>query len=143
MAFTYDPTLPTARDRIRHATGDTVAPGLRPDETIDALLAQMTEPEATATIAEGLASEFALKPTSINIPGGPAVSYSDRVKQLYALARQLREDVQATAVQQALYSIRPVRYDADTDTLTSEYGRPHPDVYYPGIDPWSTDAERS
>lgn len=136
MSFSYDPELATALDRIRHLVGDTVAPGLRSDETIEALLLQMTEAEATATVAESLASEFALQPTSVSIPGGPSVSYSDRVKQLFELAKKIRGDITSSAVQQALYTLRPTRYDDDPEYLHSEYGRPHPDIYYPSPDPW-------
>ena len=91
MAWSYDPALPTARDRARLAIGDTDgANQLRQDETIDALVAAHGEAEATARLAEGLATQFGRQPGSVAIPGGPTVSWGDRVRAWTALAGAMR-----------------------------------------------------
>lgn len=80
--FTYDATLPTARDRMRHTLGDTdpLTP-LRYDETYDALLSFYgDEATATAKLARSLATQFGRNPTSVSVPGGPSVSFGDRVR---------------------------------------------------------------
>lgn len=93
--FTYDSSLPTPRDRMRHMIGDTDAKNpLRFDESYDAMLAFWeNETLATAKIARALASEFAQKFSTVNIQGGPSVSYSDRVKTWLALADKLEAAV--------------------------------------------------
>lgn len=78
--FTYDSSLPQARDRIRHTLGDTdPATPLRYDETYDALLALYDEPTATAKLARSLANQFGRLASSVSVPGGPSVSF-ERVK---------------------------------------------------------------
>jgi hypothetical protein len=42
VAFTFDESLSDARSRVRSDVGDTVSPGLLPDATYDAVLAQTT-----------------------------------------------------------------------------------------------------
>jgi hypothetical protein len=141
MAFTFDSTLPTAKDRMRHLLGDTTSPGLRQDETYLALLSQMTEAEATATMAESIAAEYAQQPDSVSLPGGLSVSWRERVGTLFDLAARIRADVSASAVQQALITVKTHRQD-DTAYLVSEYGRPHPDDFYPSPDPWFSRGDR-
>jgi len=94
-AFTYDSSLPTARDRMRSTVGDTDATQpLRYDETYDELLSYYgDESVATAKLARSLASQFARQPVSVSIPGGPSVSYSDRVKTLLDTAKQIETAV--------------------------------------------------
>lgn len=93
--FTYDSALPTARDRIRHTLGDTdPTKPLRYDETYDAaLLYYADETLATAKIARALATQFGRNPTSVSVPGGPSVSYGDRVRTWLDTAKQLEEAV--------------------------------------------------
>lgn len=90
MAFTFDPTLPTAVDRLRRALGDTTAPGLRTNEEVAATLARYPdEALALAVLAEGLAVEFAQKPDSIS-DEGTTVTWRDRVKTWLAIASGAR-----------------------------------------------------
>lgn len=90
MAFTYSPQLLTARDRVRHAVGDTdPAAPLREDATIDAFLVIAGEDGAVAALAEGLAAEFARKPDSIGSDGS-SISWRERVKTWLAVAQQAR-----------------------------------------------------
>lgn len=89
MAFSFDLTLPAPRDRMRLMLGDTVAPGLRQNETYDQMLIAFGEAEATARLAEGLAAQYAQKPTSLSDDTG-SMSWSDRVKTWLELATRLR-----------------------------------------------------
>jgi len=83
---TYDPTLATARDRLRFALGDTnVAAPLEADTTYDAAIAWHGETGAMRAMAEGLASRFAQKPDRIS-DGDFSVSWGERVKAWRALA---------------------------------------------------------
>lgn len=96
--FTYDSALPTPRDRMRHTLGDTdPTKPLRYDETYDAALAYYAdEALATAKIGRALATQFGRNPTSVSVPGGPSVSYSDRVKTWLDTAKQLEDAVAST-----------------------------------------------
>lgn len=94
MAATFDETLPTAKDRLRRAVGDTAVPdgALRQDEEIFSVLALYPdEAVAQAAIAEGLAVEFAQKPDSFSESGGVSVRWGERVKTWLALAATLRK----------------------------------------------------
>lgn len=88
--FTYDPRLISPVDRIRFAVGDTdpTAP-LRQDESIDALVVLHGETVATAKVARSIASEFARQPSNLTIPGGPGISYAQRVTSLQDLAKSI------------------------------------------------------
>jgi hypothetical protein len=89
MGWTYVNTLATARDRVRHAIGDTDAGNqLRQDETILALIDQLGETGAIAALAEGLASQFAQEPTSFS-SDGLSVSFGERVRTWTALAARI------------------------------------------------------
>jgi hypothetical protein len=90
MAFSFDLTLPSTRDRIRLMLGDTVAPGLRQDETIDQMLIAFGEAEATARLAEGLAAQYAQRVDSFHSSTGMSVSWRDRVSTWLELAKRLR-----------------------------------------------------
>jgi hypothetical protein len=93
VAFTYDSSLPTARDRIRFAVWDTdTANQLRSDETIDAMIAEFGETAATAKIARSLANQFAQMPSSVTIPNGPSVTWGERVRAWLALAQAIEAD---------------------------------------------------
>jgi hypothetical protein len=94
--FTYDETLPSPKDRIRLSLGDT--DGLDPllsDETILSALDQyaglgdLAEPATTAFLARSLAARFGRIPSSMTIPGGPSLTYGDRVKSWLELASKL------------------------------------------------------
>lgn len=89
MAFSFDLALPSAKDRIRLMLGDTVAPGLRQDETIDQMIVAHGEAEATARLAEGLAAEYGQKPDSVGL-SGDTYSWRERVKTWLELARRMR-----------------------------------------------------
>lgn len=123
--FTYDSSLPTARDRMRAAVGDTDASNpLRYDETYDELLTYY-EDEATATakLARSLASQFARMPSSVSIPGGPSVSYGDRVRTLLDTAKSIEAAV-STIRGTSYRSMTVSRPGMDSDAI-SEYRRPY------------------
>jgi len=123
VSNSYDPLLPTARDRVRSQIGDTGAGGwLLADETIDAYLAVYPESTATAKIARSLASQFARLPTSVAIPGGPSISWSARVGAWQQLAASIEGALGGAAG--SLTSLTLSRPGMDLDS-TSEY-RPDP-----------------
>lgn len=116
--FSYSELLTSPIDRVRHALGDTVEPGLRSDETYNHLLTSMTEADVVQTVAAGLVAEFSLLPDSISIPGGPSVSFRTRLDLWKTLASG-----QATAITggstSGISSTTPER--AGFDYLTTEY----------------------
>lgn len=90
MAFTFDASLPTARDRIRLRLGDDVDAGHQlEDETIDAVLSRHDEKEGTAVLAEVLAAKFSRKASEWT-DGDAKESFTRRADQLYQLAKQIR-----------------------------------------------------
>jgi hypothetical protein len=90
MAFTFDENLPTAKDRIRLQLGDTsTADQLYPDETYLAYLERYDEPTTTALLARSLAAKFGRMPTSMSVPDGPSVSWSQRVSAWSDLAKSI------------------------------------------------------
>lgn len=93
--MSYDPTLPTPRDRVRFTLADTAEPPLRTDVEYDALITLYGETEATVRMAESLASEYAQNPSSVNV-GGVAVSYSTLVQNWQAIAKKYGEGLAAT-----------------------------------------------
>ena len=126
MAATYDPSLPTARDRMRQVLGDTdVDPdsdALLPDETYDARLEEHGETLATAILAESLAARYGQEPDAVSVGGQVQVSWRDRCRTWLELAKRLRS-VAASAVTAAsatLGSTRPRRPGEDEHT---EYWR--------------------
>lgn len=122
MVATFDPNLPTAKDRIRRLLGDAdVANALRQDEDYVAAIALYPdEAEAAAFVAEGLAAEFARRPDSIS-DEGTSLRWGERVKTWLELAKRLT----ATAAGEAGVIVIE-RADAAEQ---SEYWRPY--WYYP------------
>jgi hypothetical protein len=130
MAATFDTALPTARDRMRYAVGDTdvAAAPLEQDETYDAVLALYGESLGTAVIAEALASRFAKEPDSISDDTG-SVRWSERVKTWIAVANRYRAGG-ATSGSTGASSIVLTRDDEDAD----EYGR---DIVLTAVHGWT------
>lgn len=119
MAASYDPTLPTIRDRIRHTLADTnMTTPLRQDEEYEAVIGLHTEWKlAAADMAESLANQFAQEVDTFGESGGVSVSWKERVGAWQATARRLRAEV-ALAEQGAnegvpglLGSSAPIRAD--------------------------------
>ena len=121
MTCSFDPELPTARDRVRSLIGDTSATCNIPDESIDTYLAADTEAVATAKVARALANLFALQPSSVNIPGGPSISWSDRVRALMDLAKRIEDE--AGGIDGAL-PLKSERRTRSFESPTTEYRRP-------------------
>lgn len=134
MTFSYDPTLTTALDRVRHAIGDTDANApLRQDDTIAAVLdgvggsetatvATTAETLAIIDLASALAVEFARKPDSFSKSGGISVSWRERVKAWQTLASTLRASLATTAAVTGSVAVSLGTYRGD-DEVVSEYVR--------------------
>ncbi len=118
MSFSFSPELPAALDRGRLALGDTAAPGLRADETINAMVTANGEAEAVARLAEGLAAEYAQQPDSLSADGS-SISWRDRVKTWLEVAARMRI-VGAAAAIAATASIAATR----GEEMYAEYQRP-------------------
>lgn len=90
MSVTFDPTLPTDRDRLRIFLAQTESSSPLADETLDALIAQQpTINLAAATAATFLAGFYAqklLESTAAEVK----VKYGDRAEYYRKLAEQLR-----------------------------------------------------
>lgn len=88
---TFDPALPTLRDHIRLALGDTdVTAGLVADATIDTKLGLFGYSEALAQLAEGLISSFGQRPSKYGESGGVTIEWAGRIdawKELVKAAR--------------------------------------------------------
>lgn len=124
MACTYTGNLDTPLDRVRHMLGDTSQQCVRSDATILALLEEHPENETVMYLADSMAAEFAMKPSSLSSPDG-SMSWADRVRQLQTLADRLRMEIDegiVEAAQDKLRSFAPIRADYD-DPGTSEYFR--------------------
>lgn len=82
MAFTYDDTLATARDRLRFALGDTVeAEALLQDATYEAALTRHGQDEAKAQsdLAAGLVARYSREPDRVRRDDGTEVSWKERL----------------------------------------------------------------
>jgi hypothetical protein len=124
MTFSYNQDLPTPLDRVRHMLGDVSAPGYRSNETITALLSEHSEPLTAMYLADSLAAEFAMKPSSLSGPDG-SITWGDRVLALQALSKRLKLEIDEEIVDKAkdkLRSFAPSRETVEIDA--SEYRRP-------------------
>lgn len=90
----YDDTLPTDLDKARMLLGDTSndsSTELLTDDHIDAVLGLYSFNSAVAFMAEGLAARFAQDPSSVSLPSGLSVAWSERVKYWKGIAQQMRD----------------------------------------------------
>lgn len=117
MAATYDPLLPTDRDRLRFRLGDTDVPdnALVSDEQYDAMIAASGWRIAGAELAEGLAARFAQEPDSVSIGGTISVSWRSMIARWIGVAAQLRAEAAAatSAAGNGFRSFAPSRFDRD------------------------------
>jgi hypothetical protein len=90
--MSYDDTLPSDLDKVRHILGDTSndsATELLTDDHIEAMLASYSYNIAVAHMAPGLAGRFAQEPDRVTLPSGLSVAWSERVKYWLGLAAQM------------------------------------------------------
>ena len=92
MTWTYDPSMATAKDRVRFRLGDTIeADPLLQDEEIAYLIADGgSVGSVTIACADALAARFARMAQSVTDDIGQSVNYGDRAKQFATLATRLR-----------------------------------------------------
>lgn len=118
MSFSFDPTLINPIDRIRLALGDTVSPGLLPDETYLSLLAiYATEQQTIIYGARSLAAYYATQPTQLSSDGS-SITWGQRIQQWNAIAAGTynRNPSGYTS-----FSTTPRRVDGYSAANTSEY----------------------
>jgi hypothetical protein len=91
MSATYDPSLPSPKDHIRQLLGDTdtTTPILQ-DETIIAKLQAFGWGEALAQLAEGLISQYAQEPDTLEESGGMKQQWTARLSSWQALVVRAR-----------------------------------------------------
>jgi hypothetical protein len=102
MSATYDETLATDLDRVRHYLGDTdVDPeenALRSDEHIAAVLEGEESLEAAiVVIADGLIAQFGQEPDNVRLPSGLTVSFKNRIDAWKRLITRMEAKI-ATAI---------------------------------------------
>jgi hypothetical protein len=133
VSQTYDPTLPTALDRVRFLLGATdvssADAALISNEELLSLISKHGETEATAQAAEGLASRWAQEPDRVGLDGD-TYSWSSRVSAWQALAKRLRGT--AAAATDALLSVGRVvtTVRPGEEARGGEYERPE-DAWWP------------
>ena len=118
--MTYDPALPTTRDKIRLLVGDTdTTAELLPDATYDAAIAAYGETWklAAAEMAEAVAVAIERQVSSFSAGGEITVGWSDRTRTLRALAVRLRQE----AATDALGAITTVALEREGSGTTPEY----------------------
>lgn len=123
MTYSYDPTLVTDLDRMRHAVGDIVAPGIDPDETYSAQALAMggSWRRAAAAIARSFAARGIGRPTSLSDDGTSISWAADRAGAWLKLAASLEAEADAIEATSdgALHVTMPTRPDLAPDE--SEY----------------------
>lgn len=119
--MTYDPTLPTIRDRIRKMIGDTDASSeYFPDATYDAELVDgFNWKLAAASMAESLAVVLEQRITSLTAVGDVSLGWSDRTRSLRLLSARLRQEA-ATEDATAIGDVTTVSLSRG-GSATSEY----------------------
>jgi hypothetical protein len=91
MAATFDPSLSTLKDHIRLAIGDTdTTAAMLADETIAALLAAHTYPEALAQCCDALVTRYGQRPDEYAESGGVKITWGERCKRWSELADNAR-----------------------------------------------------
>lgn len=95
--MSYDPDLPTIRDRIRKMIGDTdPSKEFFLDATYDAEIALVSSWKlAGASMAESLAVVLEQRVTNFSAQGDISVGWSDRTRSLRLLAARLRSEAAA------------------------------------------------
>jgi hypothetical protein len=97
MASTFNPTLPTLKDHVRLAVGDTdTGAAMLADETITALLAAHTYPEALALCCDALVSLYGQRPSEYAESGGVKITWGERIEAWKDLAKRARAGKIAT-----------------------------------------------
>lgn len=111
MAWTFDPALPTARDRARLAVADTVSTDpLLQDETYDALITGFAPDELRAQVAaaKSIAALFSRRATEEK-EGDEQSNFADRGQAYLELANQLsQQSGSAVVVGQLIGPPRPI-----------------------------------
>jgi hypothetical protein len=94
----FSATLPTAKDRVRFALGDTTDPEWYPDSTYTAVLTTAAGDERAATImmGEALLARWANEPDVLDGPAG-RIDMRARRTALQALLARLRTEQAASA----------------------------------------------
>lgn len=121
--MSFDPSLPTVRDRLRLQLGDTTgveATEFMPDETYDAVYAYHgnKEPETLLALAEGMIAKFSQAASRINL-GDMEFSWRDRMKGWQAIVEKF-EGIAAGAGGGGFTIMKPSR----DDEPLPEYERP-------------------
>lgn len=129
--MSFDPSLPSVRDRLRLQLGDTTgveATEFLPDETYDAVYAYNgnKEPETLLALAEGLIAKFSQAASRINL-GDMEFSWRDRMTAWKAITEKF-SGISAASTGSGFVIMSPQRDDENLP----EYERPFT------MEPWWT-----
>lgn len=124
--MSFDPTLQTPKDRLRHQLGDTsgvAAQELLPDETYEAALAKFgqNEDRAVLFLAEGLYARYSQQSTSVTLISGVNVRWRDRLKA-WELTIEKLKGLATNPTSRPFGMVKPSRDDDDIDGR-GEYSR--------------------
>lgn len=129
--MSFDPSLPTVRDRLRLQLGDTTgveATEFMSDETYDAVYAYHgnREPETLLALAEGMIAKFSQAASRINL-GDMEFSWRDRMTAWKGIVEKF-SGISAASTGSGFVIMYPQRDDENL----SEYERPF------SMEPWWT-----
>jgi alpha-D-ribose 1-methylphosphonate 5-triphosphate synthase subunit PhnI len=92
MATTFNDTLATAKDRVRFRIGDTGPAFDLTDETIQALLAENSEPLTVAKAARAVAAKLSRSADVLDRDGDIRVEYKSRLSALENVAKEAERE---------------------------------------------------
>lgn len=125
MAWTYDPSLPSEKDKVRLLIGDTsVATPLYQDETIEAMLDIHGSANPTAVaLCRALAAKYSRD--ADKWVGDLKINASQRAKAFLALAESLAKEAASRGVPSAGGILKSERDDmeANTDRISPFFRR--------------------
>lgn len=100
---TFDPALPTNRDHIRLALGDTdINAPMLSDDTIDTALAGYSYSQALAILADALIAEYGQMPDRYSEDQGLSLQWTQRIAAWQRIAELARAGAVRTPDQQQL-----------------------------------------
>lgn len=133
--MSYDPTLPTEKDRLRQIVGDVSIPELRTDDEYEAVLSSYPFTYAVVVICESLASQYAVLPDEYDEQGRIRVSWRNRGASWLEIAKRYRNE------QTAPPANAPQRNPVEIGTLNVNQAgyRPHQNTRL-SWNPWHEDC---
>jgi hypothetical protein len=108
--MSYDDTSMADLDRARSELGDTGEPPELSDDHIEMVIAELGFNLGMASLADELAVIYTRKPSSVHLPSGLSVTWTERVQELRRIAARYR----ALAAQETAAASIPLSSRAKT-----------------------------